>query len=264
MALRRGPNPRHVSVWARRAEAVEQAGKYLPGCRVSTDLAAIVRDCSIAVLCLPPQSIVSLGPELSKLLPPGAAATDAGSVKRSIVEGLEPILGGRFVGAHPMAGSERNGIAAASADLYDGAVCILTPTPDSNPAALESVRSLWREAGCRLVEMSPAGHDRAVARISHLPHAAAASLVHAALSADASVAKLAAGGFRDSTRIASSAPAMWSEILLDNAAEVSAGIADLQTRLGELKLAIESGSRPAVEAFLSGARELRAKPQPEP
>jgi prephenate dehydrogenase len=264
MALRRGGNFSAVSLWARRPEAVREVEKLLPGCAASTDLAAAVANCSIVILCLPPDSIISVGLTLNNLLPADCIVTDAGSVKRTIVDQLESALGGRFVGSHPMAGSEKNGLSAASPALFDGAACILTPTPATDPAALDTVRALWREAGCRLVEMPPDAHDRAIARVSHLPHAAAASLILASLSADPSIAELAGGGLRDSTRIASGPAPMWTEILLENASEVATGIADLQTRLAELKLALESGNRPAIEAFLSGARNLRANLQSEP
>ena len=110
--------------------------------------------------------------------------------------------------------------------------------------------------------MSPEAHDRAMARISHLPHAAAAALVHAALGANPSLARLAGGGYRDSTRIAGGPEGLWAEIFLDNNAEVLNGIHDLQTALETLKLALESSNRSAVEAFLADARTLRASQPP--
>lgn len=264
MALGRERSHWDVSLWARRAEAAEEAARILPHCEVSTNLAEVVRDCDIAVLCTSPHAIAAAGPELKKLLPPSAIVTDAGSVKEKIVSALEAELGGRFVGAHPMAGSEQSGIQAAREDLFDGAVCVLTPTASTNPEALEAVRNLWSAAGCALRELGPAEHDRAIARISHLPHAAAASLVHAAVGANPSIAEFGGGGYRDSTRIAGGPEAMWAEIFLDNRGELLAGIADLQTALGTLKVALESGNRNALEAFLSDARRLRSqKPSTE-
>ena len=259
MALGREKSHWDVSLWTRRAEAVEATSRILPRCAVSTDLSEVVGGCDIAVLCTSPHAIAAAGPELKKLLPPSAIVTDAGSVKEKIVTALEADLGGRFVGAHPMAGSEQSGIQAAREDLFDGAVCVLTPTSSTDPEALEVVRNLWSAAGCELREMGPAEHDRAIARISHLPHAAAAALVHAAVGANPSFAELGGGGYRDSTRIAGGPEAMWAEIFLDNREELLAGIADLQTALGTLKLALESGNRNALEAFLSDARRLRSQ-----
>ena len=259
MALGRELSQWHITLWARRAEAADEASRVLPHCAVSTNLSEVVTGCDIAVLCTSPHAIAAAGPELNKILPPTAIVTDAGSVKEKIVTALESELGGRFVGAHPMAGSEQKGIQAAREDLFNGAVCVLTPTASTNPEALEAVRGLWSAAGCVLRELRPTEHDRAIARISHLPHAAAASLVHAAVGANPSFVEFGGGGYRDSTRIAGGPEAMWAEIFLDNREELLAGIADLQTALGTLKLSLESGNRNALEAFLSDARLLRSQ-----
>jgi prephenate dehydrogenase len=259
MALARAGSHWSVSLWARRPEAAEEAARLLPACAVSTDLAESLRHCDLAVLCTSPHAIAACGPELRALLPSAAVVTDAGSVKEKIVVALESELGPRFVGAHPMAGSERSGLAAAREDLFDGAVCVVTPTATTDPTALAAVRELWSAAGCVLREMGPAEHDRAIARVSHLPHAAAAALVHAAVGANPAFADLGGGGYRDSTRIAGGPESMWTEIFLDNRSEVLKGIADLQTALDTLKLALEGGDGSAVEAFLSDARRLRSR-----
>jgi prephenate dehydrogenase len=259
MALRRGDAPWAVSLWTRRAESISPVEAALPDCRVSCDLASVVDGAEIVVLCTPPHAIGESGTRLASLLPPRVPVTDAGSVKERIVSALESALGGRFIGAHPMAGSEQSGIAAARPDLYDGSLCILTPTENSDPSALEAVRRLWTAAGCRIHEMSPAAHDAAVARVSHLPHAAAAALVHAALAADRSFSALAGSGYRDSTRIACGPEGLWAEILLENRKEVASGISDLQDHLEALKMAIARGDRGAIEAFLRTARILRAE-----
>ena len=264
MALGRHSTARDISLWARRPDAAEEAARVLPHCAVSTNLSEVVESCDLAVLCTSPHAIAAAGPELKNLLPPSAIVTDAGSVKAKIVAALEPVLGGRFVGAHPMAGSEQSGIQAAREDLFDGAVCLLTPTASTDPSALEAVRALWSAAGCVLREMGASEHDRAIARISHLPHATAASLVHAAVGANPSLAELGGGGYRDSTRIAGGPESMWTEIFLDNRDELLAGITDLQTALETLKLALQNGHRNALEAFLYDARRLRSqKPSTE-
>lgn len=259
MALRRGDAPWAVSLWTRRAESVPAVEAALPGCPVSTDLAAAMEGADIVVLCISPRAIEESGERLARLISPSTPVTDAGSVKSRIVASLEPVLGGRFIGAHPMAGSEQSGIAAARPDLYDGALCILTPTENSDAAALDTVRGMWSAAGCRLHEMPPAAHDAAVARVSHLPHAAAAALVHAALGKDRSFAALAGSGFRDSTRIACGPESLWTEIFLDNRKEIAAGIADLQEHFEALKNAVLRGDRGAVETFLRTARALRSE-----
>jgi len=258
MALRRGPTPWKVSLWARRGEAVGPASRALPGCLVTNDLREALEGAGTVVLCTSPGAIEASGPLLADILPAETVVTDAGSVKVRIVAGLEKSLGGRFIGAHPMAGSEQSGISAARADLFDGAPCILTPTSASCPEALARTRQLWSEAGCRLHEISPAEHDRTVARLSHLPHAAAAALVHAATCAGSESAWLAGSGYRDSTRIAGGPESLWAEILMDNRDAILPAIADMQSALEDLKSAISAGRREDVEGFLATARRLRS------
>jgi len=259
MALQRGPSPWEVSLWTRRAESIPAVSAALPGCRLSCDLKAAVRGVDIVVFCTSPQAIEHSGNVLGGVIPASTPVTDAGSVKARIVAALEESLGGRFIGAHPMAGSEQSGISAARADLFDGAACILTPTPGSDPQALDEVRRFWKAAGCRICEMSPVAHDMAVARISHLPHAVAAALVHAALSKNPDAASLAGSGYRDTTRIAIGPEALWREIFLDNRDELLSAIADLEVHVGALKNALSRGDGQAIEAFLREARTLRAR-----
>lgn len=200
-------------------------------------------------------------PDLARQIAPhlgeGAAVTDAGSVKGPVVAQLESILGPRFIGAHPMAGSEKAGLDAAREDLYEKAVCILTPTPQSDASALNHVHAFWETLGCRTVTLSPADHDDAVGRVSHLPHAVAAALVNAITRHSKAPLALAGGGYRDSTRIAASQPAMWSEILLSNKAALLAGLQDLSDSLDDLKTMILSEDSAALEAFLRRAKETR-------
>ena len=196
---------------------------------------------------------LQLAPHLSN----SAAVTDAGSVKTGVVQRLETILGGRFVGAHPMAGSEKNGLAAAQDDLFEGAACILTPTPRSRPPALTAIRNLWKTVGCRVLEMSAPAHDEAIARVSHLPHAVAAALVNAISLRTPGAEALAGGGYRDTTRIAASPPTLWREIFLENNAGLLAGLADFAAVLEDLQQMIRTNDAPALEAFLARAKETR-------
>jgi prephenate dehydrogenase len=257
MALRRGDLPWSVSLWTRRKGSVAAVEAAVPGSRVTCDLGSAIDGADVVVLCTPPQAIEESAELLARIVPPEVFITDAASVKARICSALGPLLGGRFVGAHPMAGSEQSGIASARADLFDGAPCILTATENSSPAALDAVRTLWSAAGCRIHEMSPSAHDAAVARVSHLPHAAAAALVLAALEPDPSAAALAGTGYRDSTRVACGPEDLWADIFLANREAVASGISDLRARLGDLGAAIAEGDRSAIASFLRHARILR-------
>lgn len=258
MAIRRADPAARISLWTRREKSVATVNKHLPGCVVTTDLAHAVKGAEIVVLCTSPEAIEASGSKLAPLLSPDVVVTDAGSTKARIVARLEGDLGGRFIGAHPMAGSEQSGIAAARADLFDGSVCILTPTSRSEPTALLKAGELWKSAGCDLRELSPSVHDRIVARASHLPHAVAAALVHAANRDEAEIEEFVGNGYRDTTRIAGGPAGMWAEILLGNRAEVVNSVQDLMVELTNLKAFLESDDRGAVEAFLEEARVVRS------
>lgn len=257
MALQRGSSSWRVSLWTRREASIPGVASVLPGSRISSDLKSAVEGAGVVVLCTSPQAIESSGEVLASLLPASTPVTDAGSIKAGIVSALEKRLGGRFIGAHPMAGSEQSGIAAARADLFDGATCILTPTANSHPQALEEVRAFWRETGCRIAEMTPAAHDRAVARISHLPHAVAAALVQAASRRDPTVGALAGSGYRDTTRIALGPEELWKEIFLANRGELLSALSDMQGAMEQLKDFLSRNDADALENYLREARTLR-------
>lgn len=259
MALRRAHPDRPLSLWTRRAESIPPIAAALAGTVVTDDLPRAVDGADCVVLCTAPQSIEELCQKLSGRVAEDAVITDAGSVKSSIVRAGEAAFGPQFVGSHPMAGSEQSGFAAARPGLFEKAACIVTPTPNSSPDAVDTVRTLWRSVGCMVHELTPEDHDRLLARISHLPHAAAAALVHAVSTAGASVGKLAGNGYRDSTRIAAGPAPMWTEILLDNRAEVLAGLRDLQNQLAALEAALAAGDEAAVRAFLTSAAETRSQ-----
>lgn len=209
----------------------------------------------LVVLAVPVRSTAAAATALLPHLRPGTIVTDAGSVKGEVVRQLEALLPADrpFVGAHPIAGGERAGAAAATADLFAGARCILTPTPRTDAAALARVRALWEGVGARVEEMSPAAHDRAFAWTSHAVHALAYALVRAIAAADPAL--LARGGpsLRDMTRIAASPAELWRDILLANAAPVDAALGAIAAELERLRAAIAAGDAAALEALLAVA-----------
>jgi prephenate dehydrogenase len=195
-------------------------------------------------------------------LKPDAIVTDVGSVKGSVVRDLESLVGkagAHFVGSHPMAGAEKMGVAAARADLFVGAVCVVTPTRKSNPAAVRKVEQLWKSVGARLLQLTPKAHDDLVSRSSHLPHVVAAQLANLILSPEYSREQgiLCANGFRDTTRIASSSPEMWRDIALANRENLSRTLETFTHGLQKFRRALKSGDARAVTKFFEQARERR-------
>lgn len=250
-----------VRVWARRADAVAEVQQLLPGVIASTDIATIMQDASLAVLCMPIQYMPDIARQIAACeLSDDLIVTDVGSVKNGVVSELEAIFmptNATFLGSHPMAGSQHTGLAHARGDLFHQAACILTPTQHTQPEDLARLRTFWLRLGCRIQEMTPPQHDHCVARISHLPHAMAVVTTLAALSQDTRVLDSSAGGFRDSTRVAGGDPDMWAGILIQNRAEVIGALQDASSSLRELLEMLQSMDEEALRRFLAQAKALR-------
>jgi prephenate dehydrogenase len=186
-----------------------------------------------------------------------AVVTDVGGVKASIVD---TVGDARFVGGHPMAGSEQDGIDGATADLFSGAVWVLTPTDITDPAAFTLVRSVVTSFGAEVVEVSPQRHDQLVAVVSHVPHLTAAALMTLAATRaeeQRGLLRLAAGGFRDMTRIASGQPGIWPDVCVANRVAIVETLDELVASLGQLRDTVESEDRAWLLRVLSEARSAR-------
>jgi len=220
------------------------------------DAGEVVAGTDLVILASPvrafPRHLKAIAPKLRR----GAVVTDVGSTKARVVASAERILGkgGPFVGSHPMAGSEQKGVQASRADLFTGATCILTPTAHSRPSVVRRVGAFWRSLGMRTVQMTPAEHDRTLARISHLPHVLASLLMLLPKDPDLDVA---ATGFRDTTRLASGDPEMWRDILTTNRRAVLGAIDKLGRDLQGLRDCIENGDAARIEQFLAAAKQRR-------
>ncbi len=186
----------------------------------------------------------------------GAMVTDVGSTKAAVVREAERILGGSgpFIGSHPLAGSERKGVLYARADLFVGATCVLTPTGRTPERLVRRAERLWRGIGMRTVRMTPAAHDRALARVSHLPHLLAGLLMMLPAKGDLDVAST---GFRDTTRLAGGDPEMWRDILLTNRKSILDALDTLDDSIVHLRDLLELADAEGIEKFLAAAKKRR-------
>lgn len=265
----RGRKEFSTAIWARRPEAVEELKAIAIASYAATNLARVVRDADLIVLCTPVGAMPEIAREIAAAARPGTIVTDVGSVKGALVAELGAIFRGRmrFVGSHPMAGSDQAGLRAARADLFREAVCIVTPEPDSDAAAVASVGAFWESLGCTVRQLPPAVHDEAVALISHLPHVVAATLVQTAAQTSDAALDLCGPGFRDTTRVASGAPEMWAEILAANSAAVCGALDVMIEKLRGIRdtLAADPASD-RLRLFLTQAKSrrdaLRLPPSP--
>ncbi|MDP9388823.1 MAG: prephenate dehydrogenase [Actinomycetota bacterium] len=192
-----------------------------------------------------------------RALAAGGVVTDVGSVKAPIVAN---VASPRFVGGHPMAGSEQEGLQGADAELFEGATWVLTPTEDTDPAAFTRVRAVVSALGADVVAVTPERHDALVALVSHVPHLTAATLM--GLAADgaeehAALLRLAAGGFRDMTRIAAGHPGIWPDICTENRAAIVEAMDRLLAALSAMRHVVAAGDRAALLRTLEAARAAR-------
>ena len=256
LALKARGVPVRVSAYARREDTRVLALERGMADAVFADPAEAVKGAKVVVFCVP----ILTTPELAKAclpsLKPGAVLTDVGSTKAELNRLMTEALAGTdavFVGSHPISGSEQQGIEAAVADLYEGAVTIVTPDNDAPAAAVEEISGLWKSAGSTVHLMEAETHDRILASTSHLPHLVAATL---ALSVG-SDGTFCGSGFRDTTRIAEGSPKVWSDIVRTNAPALKEALKDFRVRLDELAARVEEGDGDKLTGWFDAARDQR-------
>lgn len=259
LAMALAGNRHRVRLWARREETVDAAREAgIPG--ATTDLADAVAAADLIVLAVPVGSMAALVAQaLDAGLPVGCLITDVGSVKRAPHQSIPPLLAGRgidFIGSHPMAGSEQNGLAAASGDLFRNAACLLTNDGQAPAPRAEALERFWQSVGCRTAWMSAAAHDELVARISHLPHIVAASAARVCLK-NPQDGRFGGGGLRDTTRVAGGNAGMWAEILTENREALLGPLRETIADLSEILARLETGDQEAARQWLAAAKQQR-------
>ncbi|OGW75067.1 MAG: hypothetical protein A2Z72_03480 [Omnitrophica bacterium RBG_13_46_9] len=214
-----------------------------------------VKDADLIILATPVGRMAELGKKAALSAKEGAIMTDVGSTKGMIVRSLEKILPEkvRFVGSHPMAGSEKGGPLSARLDLFEGRDCFITRTKNTDEEALEIVKKFWKRLGANTIEVTLAEHDRIVAKISQMVHLVASCLIIA----NKDVLRYAASGFRDTTRIALSDPVLWRDICLTNNKNIARSLDELIVILRKFRNAILKEKAAHIERMLGKARELR-------
>jgi prephenate dehydrogenase len=228
------------------------------------DVAHAARGADLVLIATPVAQFADVFAALAPELSPHALVTDAGSTKRDVVAAARACLGAKiaqFVPAHPIAGAERSGVAAAMADLFRDKRVVLAPLPENAPEAIARVEAAWQACGAKVTRMPPEEHDAVFAAVSHLPHLLAFALVHdlAARSNSAQLFGFAAGGFRDFTRIASSHPEMWRDICLANRDALQAELDRYRAQLDSIRAMLAAGDAAGLEAVFARARDARGR-----
>jgi prephenate dehydrogenase len=275
LAIRKRRLADRVVGFVRRKASVADCKKAGAVHQATRNLQEAVTGADLIVLCTPLAQMRALVEAMLPAIKPGAVVTDVGSVKTGVVRELESLIakaGAYFIGSHPMAGAEKTGVAAARADLFVNAVCVVTPTKRSNRSALRRVEQFWKSTGGRLLRLPPEMHDTLVSRSSHLPHIAAAGLSKLVLNPAQSKqqAELCANGFRDATRVASGSPEMWRDIALANRKNLKRSLDVYIDELRQFQRALAKSDAKAITQFLESAKQRRdswcarcASPSPE-
>jgi prephenate dehydrogenase len=231
------------------------------------DPKAAMKGTELVILATPVESYATHLKEWGSVLEPGTIVSDVGSVKGSLVEQVESLVpaGVRFVGAHPIAGKETSGVVAGSVDLFTGALCIITPTANTDPQALLTVQHVWEAMGAVVRSVDPFVHDWIFGAVSHLPHVAAFALMNALMDLQqrteggAELLEYAGGGLRDTTRIAAASPEIWRTIFLGNPENLLIMIEALEKQLQRFKGLIQAKDGPGLEHEIARAREARQR-----
>ena len=247
----------------RRNETLDTVLKLKLAEEVTDDPAVAVKNADLVVIATPLSTYVDIGKAIAPHLKPGAIVTDVGSVKELVVRDFAPLLpkGVHLVPGHPVAGTENSGPESGFAEVFQNRWCILTPVPDGDAAAVETVSQIWRAGQMQVVTMDAAHHDRVLAITSHVPHLIAYTIVGTATDLEetlkSEVIKFSASGFRDFTRIAASDPVMWRDIFLNNREAVLEVLQRFSEDLTALQRAIRWGEGDKLQDRFTKTRAIR-------
>ncbi|MBN2580801.1 MAG: prephenate dehydrogenase [Pirellulales bacterium] len=247
---------RRVVGVGRRQESLRVARRVGAVTNTTVELDKGVAEAELVIVCTPVGRIVEDVQKAAKHCPENTLITDVGSTKQAIVAALDETLphGCRFLGSHPLAGSEQTGAAHASADLFEGRVALITPTKNTRAEDFDFLESFWEALGSVVIRLSPEEHDYALAVTSHLPHAVAMAL---AACVPEKYFRLSGGGLLDTTRIASSAPELWEQIFRQNRDNVLTALEQFGAKLGALHAAVRDGNAPKILELLTLAKKNR-------
>ncbi len=263
MAVREHLPQCELRLWARRTQPLALARQLGITEHTSENAEEAVRGAHLVILATPIGAFEELARRIMPALSPGTIVTDIGSVKAYVHRTTGQLLterGHLFIGSHPMAGAETQGLEQATASLLKGATVALTNPHGVAEEQVERLAAFWQALGCRPYTMEPLNHDRTVARISHTPHILAGLCARGAASGHiplADLRRLAASGFRDTTRVCSGGTSMWADILWENDVAVRGVLADCMEDLRTIIRLLEQQDKEGLRQWLEGARQAR-------
>lgn len=213
----------------------------------------LIKDADLVILATPVSTILNLAPKITRLIKKDCIVTDVGSTKQEIVSKLTSIFP-KYVGSHPLTGSEKQGLVNANPDIFKDSICILTHLKNTDEGAQKKIKRLWSALGARVVFLAPATHDKILSFVSHLPHIAAFSLI---ATIPQQYLPLASTGLKDTTRIAASGSQLWCDVFLSNQKNMIKAIELFQNNLSRIKSAIIHKDKRVLSLILKAAKRKR-------
>ncbi|MBZ0165521.1 MAG: prephenate dehydrogenase/arogenate dehydrogenase family protein [Candidatus Omnitrophica bacterium] len=258
MALKKHEVAKEITGLSHRQASIQTALEMKAIDLGMSDVRKAVQAADLIVLATPVDDIIKLMKTIKPYLKRGTIITDVGSTKMEIVEAAEELLPypGMFVGSHPLVGSEKKGVANAKGELFEGAICVMTPTKKTSQLAKARVKQMWTRVGATVKNLNPADHDDSLAYISHLPHLVAFGVME--MLPDRYL-DLATKGLRDTTRIAASSPKMWNDICISNVKNVVKALDEYIEVLAQLRYAMINRDEKALTKHFATAKDKRDK-----
>lgn len=261
-ALKKANAVAQVTGYGRNVQQLQKAMELGVIDHLETDMGAAVRDADVIVVAVPVGKTLEVLRNIKPHLNPKTIITDVGSSKGAVVQAAREVFGdalGNFVPGHPIAGTEKSGVEASFAELFENRRVLLTPLENTDQQAVQTIRQMWESSGAFVEETSVKHHDDVLAATSHLPHMLAFALVDALATMDDKIEifRYAAGGFRDFTRIASSDPQMWHDICVTNDKSIVAMLDLFMTDLERLRDAIKAGDSDYLLQVFTRAKKAR-------
>jgi prephenate dehydrogenase len=259
LALKKRGLCSHITGCGRRENNLKKALEMTIIDSFEVDASKACADSDLVLFAIPVGQFIDTAKKINGTFKKGAIVTDVGSIKGKLVRDMEALMpeGISFVGGHPIAGSDKTGIDTATADLFSGARCMLTPTEKTDKTALKKVIELWESIGSKVSTLDADEHDRIYAAISHLPHVVAYAIVNTVADTNSSYLGYAGNGFKDTTRIAASSPELWRDISLMNRENILELIELLKKNLDKIGRHLKESDAEAVEKEFNKAKALR-------
>jgi prephenate dehydrogenase len=261
-AIRKESLANSIRIWARRKTTLDSCIREKWCDQIEEDLIKSVHKSNLIIICTPVDSITEIITKIAPIMEQGALLTDVGSVKELICQVAKEAFAqssGKFIGSHPMAGSEKSGMKFAHENLFQGRSCIVSKLDDQDKQEVEVISNFWEKIGMSVYELSPHEHDQAISFFSHLPHFLSSTLAKSLDQKPDKWKNISGMGLKDTTRIAEGDPELWKQIFLMNKDNILQAVEEWERSLNEIKLYLKDSNNEKIYTFLKDGMNFRKK-----